>query len=109
MERSKADMFMAVNANKFRPELLVHIQQKLDELPDDRFVLVSSVYFQDPVVIIIIAIFLGWERFFIDDIGLGVLKIITCYGLGIWWLIDIFTAKGRTMDYNYRKLLKVIG
>ena len=58
---------------------------------------------QKPTVILIIAIVLGWERFFLDDIGLGIVKFVTCYGCGIWWLVDIFTAQRRTYEYNYNK------
>ncbi len=28
--------------------------------------------------------------------------LITGGGLGIWWLVDIFTADGRTKNYNLR-------
>ena len=34
---------------------------------------------------------------------MGVVKVITCYGCGIWWLIDIFSAQRRTYEYNYKK------
>jgi TM2 domain-containing membrane protein YozV len=32
---------------------------------------------------------LGIDRFYVGHIGLGVLKLITCGGFGIWALIDI--------------------
>lgn len=105
MERSKVDMFILANAGKFRPELMPDIQERLEKLPDSMSVGVSSLGFQDPTLMIIIALLFGWERFFMGDIGLGILKVITCYGLGIWWLVDIFTAQSRTFDYNYRKLI----
>ena len=32
--------------------------------------------------------FLGADRFYQGQVGLGVLKLVTCGGALIWWLID---------------------
>ena len=44
------------------------------------------------IVALILSIFLGElgiDRFYLGYIGLGILKLITCGGFGIWYLIDI--------------------
>ena len=51
------------------------------------------------VVALILYIFLGElgiDRFYLGYIGTGILKLITCGGFGIWWLIDlIMIATGK--------------
>lgn len=32
--------------------------------------------------------FLGADRIYKDQVGLGILKLVTFGGLGIWWLVD---------------------
>ena len=47
---------------------------------------------KDWTVLLILSILLGGlgvERFYAGSIGLGILKLLTAGGCGIWWLVDI--------------------
>jgi len=62
------------------------------------------------LVTLLLAIFLGGlgvDRFYTGHIGLGVVKLLTCGGVGIWSIIDIiFVAMGKRTDSNGNPLVK---
>jgi len=106
MDSNQINFWLSVNAEKFAPESLPVIKSKLEQMDDSQMMYLQSASFQKPSTILLIAILLGWERFWLHDIALGIVKIITGYGCGIWWLIDIFTAKKRTFKYNFEQFQK---
>jgi len=107
MDQQKIDMFIGLNNENFTPQDLLTIRKKLEAMDDSKFYLIQGTTFQKPSTIFLIAIILGWERFWLDQAGLGILKIITCYGCLIWWLTDIFSAKDRAKNYNFKKFTEV--
>lgn len=65
---------------------------------------------KDWLTTLLLAIFLGSlgvDRFYAGHTGLGIFKLITCGGLGIWWLIDIILiATGSYKDKSGNPLVK---
>ena len=107
MEKSKVDMFIGMNGENFNPQDLMMIKEKLEKMEDDKFFMVQGAEFQKPSTIFLIAVLLGFERFWLDDVALGIVKIVTCYGCFIWWLVDIISAKERAKKYNFKKFTQV--
>lgn len=58
---------------------------------------------KDPTIAIILGIFLGYlgiDRFYIGDTGLGIGKLLTAGGCGVWAIIDWFLIMGATERKN---------
>ena len=107
MEKSKIDMFISMNADNFATQDLMAVRDKLEKIEDEKFLIIQGAEFQKPSTIFLISIILGWERFWLDDIALGIVKVLTGGGCGIWYLVDIFSAKERAKKYNFNKFVKL--
>ena len=108
MKQEIIQQFMMQNGECFDPMMQAEIQKQLEEIDDSKSGLILGGSYQKPTLILVIAILLGWDRFFLDDIGMGVVKILTGFGCGVWWLIDIFSAKKRTYEFNYKKFQQAL-
>jgi len=110
MEPNKVDMFIASMNEKFPSEKLMLIREQLAPLADSKLAVVQSIEYKNPTTLLIISLFLGGlgvDRFMLGETGLGVAKLLTCGGLGIWTIIDWFSVMSRTKEFNYRKFVQV--
>ena len=104
-------MFMMVN-NKYFPESqILFIRERLLAADESKEGLLHALQFKDPTIALILSVLtgnLGIDRFYIGDTGLGIGKLITCGGLGIWTIIDWFLIMGATREKNLFRLMSVI-
>jgi hypothetical protein len=107
MEAQKVDMFIMSNAKYFESYQLNVIRERLLVMDDSKWPMISTFQFKDPTLLLVISILagtLGIDRFIIGDTGLGVGKLLTCGGLGIWAIVDWFLIMGATKEKNMQKL-----
>jgi len=111
MDSQKVDMFMMTNNKYFESYQLNLIRDRLLTLDDSRWGMIQSIQYKDPTTMLIVSFLggsLGIDRFMIGDTGLGVGKLLTCGGLGIWALIDLFLIMGATREKNMFMLQRAL-
>ncbi len=111
MEQQKVDMYIATHAKFYESHLIPHINEMLMRADDSRYIVLQSLGPKDPTTMLIISILcggLGIDRFMIGDTGLGIAKLLTCGGVGIWTIVDWFMIQGRTRELNFEKLQRAL-
>ena len=111
MDTSKVDMFIMSNAKFFQSNHLMYIRERLLTADESKWIYIQTLEFKDPTTSIIVSILvgaLGIDRFLIGDVGLGIGKLLTCGGLGIWALVDWFLIMGATKEKNFKMLKQVV-
>lgn len=102
------DSYILANKDNLPAEKLYLVRDKLSVLPETRQAAVQSVPFKSPITTLILSLFLGGlgvDRFYIGDVGLGILKLLTLGGLGFWALADLYFSYKKTKEKNFQNLM----
>lgn len=111
MEKSKIDLYLIANAKYFEATAIPIIRAKLEKASDDALLSLQSVELKDPTTILLVSIFLGTlgiDRFMLGDIGMGILKLLTCGLCGILTIIDWFTVSRIAKQKNMASISMII-
>lgn len=111
MDSSKVDMYMASNSKFFPPEKLVLVREKLLSADDSKYMVLSGVSLKDPTMMLVISLLvggLGVDRFMLEDIGMGVLKLLTGGVCGILTIVDWCTIMKKAREYNYNAVMMLL-
>lgn len=84
-----------------------------DLSPDQKMLFTSQLasVMKDRNTVLILSVLLGGsgiDRFYIGDVGMGLLKLFTLGGCGILWLIDLFIIRDRADDHNRAKAHEIL-
>jgi len=107
MDQQKIDMYLMANAKYFDGNAIPMIRDNLMKLDESQFLRLQTLNLKDPTMMLVVSLLggqLGIDRFIIGDTGLGIAKLLTCGGLGIWAIVDWFMIMGRTKEVNQEKM-----
>ncbi len=111
MEAQRVDMYLMNSSKYYEAHQLEGIRTRLLELDDSKMIGLQAHQPKDPTMILIVSILagsLGIDRFLIGDTGLGIGKLLTCGGLGIWAIVDWFLIMPATKQKNIESLQRFL-
>ena len=103
-----SNLLLSTYGKYFPEERFADVKTILESMSEDKQAALAMAGFKEPTITLIISLLgggLGIDRFYIGDTGLGVAKLLTCGGLGIWSIIDWFLIMGAVREKNFQKLL----
>ncbi len=107
MDQQKVDMYIMSNSKFFEAHQIPMLRDMLLQADDSKFLALQTANTKDPTTMIIISLLaggLGVDRFMLGETGMGIAKLLTCGGFGIWTIIDWFVIMGRTRELNMQKV-----
>lgn len=111
MDAQKVDMYIMSNGKYFESSHLVQIRETLLNIDESKWGILQTLQLKDPTTSLIVSLLagtLGIDRFMIGDTGLGIGKLLTAGGCGIWAIVDLFLIMGATRQKNMDQFLQAV-
>jgi TM2 domain-containing membrane protein YozV len=111
MDAQKVDMYLMSHHKYFESRNIAFIRDTMIGAPEERWLHVQTIDLKEPTMLLIISILVGHfgvDRFLLGETGLGIAKLLTCGGLGIWTVVDWFLIMQRTREMNYEQLMRAL-
>lgn len=104
-----ATNYSLINADKYPKESEKYIASEVNQLSNtQQLLLTDQLKLKDPTLALLLSFFFGTfavDRFYLGNIMLGILKLITIGGCGIWTIIDWFIIMKSTRKQNLDKFV----
>ena len=103
--------YIMANAKFFPEDSINELKARLSKLSQNQFNAIQGIQLKDPMIMLLLSLFLGSsgiDRFLLKEIGLGIIKLLTAGGCGIWTIVDWFLVMNKTREFNQKLVLDSI-
>lgn len=107
----RSNMLLMTYSKYFPEESMMMVKDKFETFDESKSSMLYTLCLKDPTMALILSIVAGGfgvDRFYIGDTGLGILKLLTCGGCGIWTIIDYFLIMKVTKEKNFEKFITIM-
>ena len=112
MTEANVKLALTILANKVPEEKMLLLKNKLSDSTDEKLDEIMCLKLHNPSHILLFSVILGGfgvDRFMIDDIGLGVAKLLlNGITFGIWQLVDIFFSYNKAKEKNFNSVMQIL-
>lgn len=105
------ETYLIANAKFYPTDKIFLVKNKLESITPEREIFIHCLDPKDPLLMLLISFIAGGfgiDRFMLGQTTLGILKLITLGGCGIWAIVDLFLIMEATKEYNFEKLMTLI-
>lgn len=112
MEIHNKSILLSMWQDKLTKEQLQAVSGVLNEVSDLKVESLMLLNLKNPVLTLILSLFLGGfsvDRFYLGNIGLGIAKLLLGpFTMGIWYIVDWFLTYKKAKEINFNKIMDMI-
>lgn len=107
----KVEIYLVQNRKYFPSDKIAYLKEKLEAADSETALIAMTAELKNPTLTTVMSIFFGgWgvDRFMNDDIGMGILKILTAGCCGVLTVIDWFISGKKTKEINFNNVMAIL-
>lgn len=106
-----ANNYIISNVKFYDTAVIPYIRTELLKMTKPQFQALQMTEKKDPIILLLVSLFVGSfgvDRFLLGQVGLGVVKLITCGGFGVWTIVDWILIMGEAKKLNLASFNQIV-